>query len=98
MVLEQNNGFRDILFAGTASNRSVYSREQESSTVLFMDTSFAGLSLGCPVYCLAEHVCLCVFTYTTDSKSSESHEVVSKSTLILIAPNWPRQHWLFQFL
>jgi len=59
VVLEQNNGFRDILFAGTASNRSDYdSREQEGSIVLFMETSFTGLSLGWPVHCLAEHVYL----------------------------------------
>ena len=78
VVLERNSGVGDIQSVGTASDRSVRdSREQEGSTVLFMDTSSTGLSLGCPVYCMAEHVCLCVSPYTTDSKSSQSHEVIS---------------------
>jgi len=44
VVLVRNSGGRIIQYVGTDSNRSVCdSQEQEGSTVLFMDTSSAGL-------------------------------------------------------
>ncbi len=65
---------------------------KQTPTVLLMDATPSSLCAGCPVNCMAEHVCLCLPTTTVDSKVL-SHIATVSCTIILITPQRPRQHW-----
>jgi len=78
VVLEQFSTVGDFQVVGTTLNRSICNdREQEDSTVLLLDSSSASLCIGCPINCMAEHVCVCVPTSTVDSQGVESFSELS---------------------
>ena len=77
VVSEQNSGKGNFLSSRvTDDGPFCHSREQSDATVLFMGSSSSGVCGGCPVFCMAEHVCLCVSTDTACSSGFESHETV----------------------
>ena len=69
MVTKQDCNPSNFQFMGSADDGFICnSGEQTNSTVLLMDSSSSSICNGCPVNCLAEHVCLCIptsATYTT---------------------------------
>lgn len=52
-------------------------REQESTNILHLDTPQPELLTGCPVNCVAEHVCLCFPTNSTNFSGTTTHETIS---------------------
>ena len=73
MVFEQHNSFEDFQSLGSAKYRSICnSPKQEDSSILFMDSPPSSVCFGCPVNCMAEHVCLCLSATPVDSQSTES--------------------------
>lgn len=78
VVLEQCSGVENIQSLGPTNIGSFcHISEQENPTVLFMDSSSSSLYDGCPVHCLAEHVCVCIPTITANSESTDSCKTVS---------------------
>ena len=78
MVIEQDNSVKNFQPVGLSPNRSIcHQGQQTDTTFLFLASSLSSISIGCPVNCLAEHVCICISTDSVDSKNSESHETFS---------------------
>ena len=78
MVIEQDNSVKNFQPVGLSLNRSIcHQGQQTDTTFLFLASSPSSISIGCPVNCLAEHVCICISTDSVDSKNSESHETFS---------------------
>ena len=77
VVSEQIDCVEDIPSLEFSSDGPLcHSREQENTTLLHVDTSPRGFCAGCPVNCMAEHVCVCIPTSEFDFQSSVSHESV----------------------
>ena len=78
VVFEHISGKEVISDLGKANDRSFcHNREQESASVLLLDSSSGGLCNGCPVSCMAEHVCLCISPSPINSQSIEPLSAVS---------------------
>ena len=77
VVCEQISCVQNIPSLGLSTNGFVCDNgEQKDTTVLYMDPSSSGLCIGCPVNCMAEHVCVCVPTSKTNSEGTVSHATV----------------------
>ena len=78
VVFEHISGREAISDLGKANDRSFcHNREQESASVLLLDSSSGGLCNGCSVNCMAEHVCLCISPSPINSQSTEPLSAVS---------------------
>ncbi|XP_045161875.2 uncharacterized protein LOC123526694 [Mercenaria mercenaria] len=74
---EQNSDNTNFQSMGLSPHRSVCNiREQTDNTVLFMVSTSPSFSTGCPVSCMAEHVCICISPSSVNSEGSESHAAV----------------------
>lgn len=60
----------------SADGSFCHSREQTDTTVLYMGSSSSVICDGCPINCMAEHVCLCVSASSTYTTCTESHATV----------------------
>jgi len=78
MVLEQYSGVKIIQSVGSTKHGPIcHLPKEENSTVLCMDLTSPNFCNGCPVNCMAEHVCVCVSANTVISQGFESFETVS---------------------
>ncbi|XP_045206275.2 uncharacterized protein LOC123558463 [Mercenaria mercenaria] len=74
---EQNSDNTNFQSMGLSPHRSVCKiQEQTDNTVLFMVSTSPSFSTGCPVNCMAEHVCICISPRSVNSEGSESHAAV----------------------
>ena len=89
VVPEQNSCDITIQSLGSSSDGFVCNiRKQENTTVLLMDSSPSSICHGCPVNCMAEHVCLCVpsnSVVTTCSVTSSTIQLHSDSDCTKLA-------------
>lgn len=61
VVIEQYNSPEHFSTMGVSNDGSFCNvSKQENSSVLFMGASSSSFCFGCPVNCMAEHVCVCV--------------------------------------
>ena len=78
MVTEQSGYTKNFLSVGSTPDRSVcLSREQEDISLLLMASTSTSLCSGCPVNCMAEHVCVCISTDPVDTQNLVSFPTVS---------------------
>ena len=78
MVSERVSCTEDIQSVGPANSRFVCNiPKQKDNSVLFMDASCTSICSGCPINCMAEHVCVCFSTISTSAQSLESSAKLS---------------------
>lgn len=81
VVSEQNSCEEVICCLGYSNDGPVCNiGEQTNTSVLLLDTTASGICFGCPVNCMAEHVCLCFSTNSVSPQSVVTYETVPLHT------------------